>query len=105
MLTRTDAGGRKCNRIQRSHAEHHKRLVDDFVGTPAFSIDGVVLFSFTNYLLKTKTLDALWENNGSRLRFSMIDTSLNFSFSFSFSFILSFSFRFSFMPALSVNNS
>ena len=59
---------------------------------------------FINYLLKTKTLDALWER-GSRLGFNMIDISFNFSFSFSFSIILSFGFGFSFMLALSFNNS
>ena len=42
LLTRINTGGHKRNRDQISHAEHHKRLVDDFFGTPAFTKDEVV---------------------------------------------------------------
>ena len=42
LLTRIATGGRERNRDRRSHAEHHRRLIDDFSGTPAFTKDGVV---------------------------------------------------------------
>ena len=90
LLTRTDAGGRKCNRIQRSHAEHHRRLVDDFLAHPRFRKmkSCTKLFSFTNYLLKTKTLDALWEKEGAGLDSSwliLVSISVSVSYSVSYS--------------------
>lgn len=42
LLERLATGGRNRRRPQRSHAEHHKRLIDDFFGSPAFTADGVV---------------------------------------------------------------
>ena len=35
-------GGRKRKNPQRSNAEHDKRIMDDFFGTPAVTIDGVI---------------------------------------------------------------
>ena len=35
-------GGRKRKNPQRSNAEHDKRIMDDFYGTPAVTIDGVI---------------------------------------------------------------
>ena len=42
LLERLATGGRTRKRPQRTHAEHHKRLIDDFFGSPAFTADGVV---------------------------------------------------------------
>ena len=42
LLRMIDTEGRKRNGDQRSRAQHHRRLADDFFGTPAFTKDGVV---------------------------------------------------------------
>ena len=42
LQKRLESGGRKRRRLQRPHAEHHKRMLDDMYGQPAFSADGVV---------------------------------------------------------------
>ena len=42
LQTRLATGGRKRRRPQRTHAEHHMRLIDDWFGKPAFTVDGVV---------------------------------------------------------------
>ena len=42
LQRRIDTGGRKRHRDQRCHAEHQRRLADDFFGTPTFIKDGVV---------------------------------------------------------------
>ena len=42
LRSRLVTGGRKRKKPQRSHAEHHARLIEDWFGTPEVSVDGVV---------------------------------------------------------------
>ena len=42
LRSRLLTGGRKRKKPQRSHAEHHARLIEDWFGTPEVTIDGVV---------------------------------------------------------------
>ena len=42
LRSRLLTGGRKRKKLQRSHAEHHARLIDDWFGTEDVIIDGVV---------------------------------------------------------------
>ena len=48
LRKRIATGGRARKRNQRSNVEHHKRLIDDFFGTPCFTavvLSSIVLLS------------------------------------------------------------
>ena len=50
LQSRLLTGGRKRPRPQRSHAEHHARLLEDMFGKPAFTTDGIVHESQQAYM-------------------------------------------------------
>ena len=50
LQTRLETGGRRRRRSQRSHEDHHKRMLEDMYGVPAFDADGVVHESRPPYM-------------------------------------------------------